>query len=229
MSEADCIFCKIVRGEIDAEVVHDEDDVLAFEDINGKAPVHVLVIPRQHVANLEEIGELARRGGQAPLRGVERGGREARRHGERLRRQGQQRSRRRAGGLPPPPARHGRQEAGDAVSIARADTGRHQGRHEAARQDPRRRAADARRRAQERRDRGGKAAHRTGRADHPQAPAQAARRVGRGVPQGRPRGAGRIRVGRGRDRPRLPPPAPLARGAEEDSRHGHRARPAPRA
>jgi histidine triad (HIT) family protein len=58
VSEADCIFCRIVRGEIDAEVVHDEDDVLAFEDINSKAPVHVLVIPRQHVANLEEIGAL---------------------------------------------------------------------------------------------------------------------------------------------------------------------------
>ncbi len=58
MSEADCIFCKIARGELDAEVVHDEDDVLAIEDINGKAPVHILVIPRQHVANLEEIGAL---------------------------------------------------------------------------------------------------------------------------------------------------------------------------
>lgn len=58
MSEADCIFCRIVRGEIDAEVVHDEDDVLAFKDINGKAPVHVLVIPKQHAANLEEIGSL---------------------------------------------------------------------------------------------------------------------------------------------------------------------------
>jgi histidine triad (HIT) family protein len=58
VSEADCIFCRIVRGEIDAEVVHDEDDVLAFEDINSKAPVHVLVVPRQHVANLEEIGAL---------------------------------------------------------------------------------------------------------------------------------------------------------------------------
>ena len=58
MSEADCIFCKIARGELDAEVVHDEDDVLAFEDIDGKAPVHILVIPRQHVANLEEIGAL---------------------------------------------------------------------------------------------------------------------------------------------------------------------------
>ena len=58
MSEADCIFCRIVRGEIDAEVVHDEDDVLAFKDISSQAPVHVLVIPRQHVANLEEIGTL---------------------------------------------------------------------------------------------------------------------------------------------------------------------------
>ena len=59
MSEADCIFCRIVRGEIDAEVVHDEDDVLSFEDVNSKAPVHVLVIPKQHVANLEEIGALS--------------------------------------------------------------------------------------------------------------------------------------------------------------------------
>ena len=58
VSEADCIFCRIVRREIEAEVVYDEDDVLAFKDINSKAPVHVLVIPRQHVANLEEIGAL---------------------------------------------------------------------------------------------------------------------------------------------------------------------------
>jgi len=58
VSEADCIFCRIVRGEIEAKVVYDEDDVLAFEDIDSKAPVHVLIIPRQHVANLEEIGAL---------------------------------------------------------------------------------------------------------------------------------------------------------------------------
>jgi len=58
VSEADCIFCKIARGELDAEVVHEEDDVLAFRDINNQAPVHLLVIPRQHAANLEEIGEL---------------------------------------------------------------------------------------------------------------------------------------------------------------------------
>ncbi len=58
MSEPDCVFCKIVRGEIDAEMVHDEDEVLAFKDIQGRAPVHVLVIPRQHVASLDEITRL---------------------------------------------------------------------------------------------------------------------------------------------------------------------------
>ncbi len=58
LSEAECIFCKIARGEIDAEVVHDEDEVLAFKDINGRAPVHVLVIPRRHVASLEEVTRL---------------------------------------------------------------------------------------------------------------------------------------------------------------------------
>jgi histidine triad (HIT) family protein len=58
LSEAGCIFCKIARGEVDAEVVHDEDEVLAFKDINSKAPVHILVIPKQHVANLEEIDDL---------------------------------------------------------------------------------------------------------------------------------------------------------------------------
>ena len=51
MSEADCIFCEIVRGEMDAEVVHDEDEVLAFKDIRGLAPVHVLVIPKQHLGS----------------------------------------------------------------------------------------------------------------------------------------------------------------------------------
>jgi histidine triad (HIT) family protein len=58
VSESDCIFCKIVRGEIEAKVVHDEDEVLAFEDIRSLAPVHVLVIPKQHVASLEEVRSL---------------------------------------------------------------------------------------------------------------------------------------------------------------------------
>jgi len=58
VDERDCIFCKIAKGELDTEVVHDEDEVLAFKDINGRAPVHVLVIPRQHVASLEEVTSL---------------------------------------------------------------------------------------------------------------------------------------------------------------------------
>jgi histidine triad (HIT) family protein len=61
VDERDCIFCKIARGELDAEVVHDEDEVLAIKDINGRAPVHVLVMPRQHVASLEEVTSLPER------------------------------------------------------------------------------------------------------------------------------------------------------------------------
>ncbi|CAA9432985.1 MAG: Transamidase GatB domain protein, partial [uncultured Rubrobacteraceae bacterium] len=77
-----------------------------------------------------------------------------------------------------------------------------------------RRPADAGRRPQERRDRGRPAAGRRGRADDPQAPAQAARGVRRGLPQGRTRRPGRRRGRRGRRGPRLPPPAPLSGGAE---------------
>lgn len=59
MSENDCIFCKIARGEMDAEVVHEEDGVIAFEDINAKAPVHVLVIPREHIPSMAELSEVS--------------------------------------------------------------------------------------------------------------------------------------------------------------------------
>jgi histidine triad (HIT) family protein len=48
----DCLFCRIAAGEIPAQVVYEDDDVLAFRDIDPQAPVHVLVIPRRHVANL---------------------------------------------------------------------------------------------------------------------------------------------------------------------------------
>ena len=44
-----CIFCKIVAKQIPASVVYEDDDVLAFKDINPAAPVHLLVIPKQHV------------------------------------------------------------------------------------------------------------------------------------------------------------------------------------
>lgn len=56
--DPDCIFCKIAAGEIEAEMVHEEEEVVAFQDINGRAPTHVLVIPRRHVPNLEAIAGL---------------------------------------------------------------------------------------------------------------------------------------------------------------------------
>ena len=59
MSENDCIFCKIARGEMDAEVLHEDKDVIAFEDIDGKAPVHVLVIPKQHVPSMAQMEMLS--------------------------------------------------------------------------------------------------------------------------------------------------------------------------
>ena len=49
---ADCLFCKIRDGEIPADIIHKDDDCLAFLDINPKAPVHFLVIPRRHIENL---------------------------------------------------------------------------------------------------------------------------------------------------------------------------------
>ncbi len=50
----DCIFCKIVAGQIPATVVYEDDQVLAFRDINPVAPVHVLVIPKRHIVSLQE-------------------------------------------------------------------------------------------------------------------------------------------------------------------------------
>ena len=52
----DCIFCRIVRGEIPARKVHEDDDILAFHDINPHAPVHLLLIPKVHVDNLYDAG-----------------------------------------------------------------------------------------------------------------------------------------------------------------------------
>ncbi len=54
MSEANCIFCKIIAREIPAQIVYEDEQALAFSDINPQAPVHVLVIPRAHIASLNE-------------------------------------------------------------------------------------------------------------------------------------------------------------------------------
>ena len=52
---SDCLFCKIVAGDIPAETVYQDDHVLAFKDINPKAAVHLLLVPKQHVASLNEL------------------------------------------------------------------------------------------------------------------------------------------------------------------------------
>jgi histidine triad (HIT) family protein len=51
----DCIFCKIARGEIPSTVVYESDGALAFEDIHPMAPVHVVVIPKKHIATLMDV------------------------------------------------------------------------------------------------------------------------------------------------------------------------------
>jgi histidine triad (HIT) family protein len=55
-ADGDCIFCRIVRGEVQAEVVLRGEGLLAVEDIAPKAPVHILVLPERHVATFREIG-----------------------------------------------------------------------------------------------------------------------------------------------------------------------------
>ncbi len=52
---ADCIFCRIVRGEIPAEIVAEEEEWIAFRDIQPQAPVHVLVIPRMHLSSVAAL------------------------------------------------------------------------------------------------------------------------------------------------------------------------------
>lgn len=56
----DCIFCKIVGKEIPAQIVYEDDRILAFDDIRPQAPVHVLVIPKDHFASLNEVPEESR-------------------------------------------------------------------------------------------------------------------------------------------------------------------------
>lgn len=53
----DCIFCKIIRKEIPSTIVYEDERVLAFKDINPLAPVHVLIIPKEHITNLLEINK----------------------------------------------------------------------------------------------------------------------------------------------------------------------------
>lgn len=54
-SNAGCIFCKIIKGEIPSKKVHEDDEVFAFRDINAQAPNHVLVIPKDHIASIDDL------------------------------------------------------------------------------------------------------------------------------------------------------------------------------
>ena len=53
--QENCIFCKIIKGEIPSNKVYEDDEILAFNDINPAAPIHVLVIPKKHITSLAEM------------------------------------------------------------------------------------------------------------------------------------------------------------------------------
>ena len=53
--QEDCIFCKIIKGEIPSNKVYEDEEILAFNDINPAAPIHVLVIPKKHITSLAEM------------------------------------------------------------------------------------------------------------------------------------------------------------------------------
>jgi histidine triad (HIT) family protein len=57
MSNDRCLFCRIASGEISSKKVYEDNDVVAFNDINPQAPTHVLVVPRRHIATLDDMTE----------------------------------------------------------------------------------------------------------------------------------------------------------------------------
>jgi len=79
----ECLFCSIVNHEINASIVFEDDRIVAFNDINPQAPTHVLVVPRRHIASLNDltsednelVGEIVRRAALiAKARGISAGG-----------------------------------------------------------------------------------------------------------------------------------------------------------
>jgi histidine triad (HIT) family protein len=80
---SDCLFCRIIKREIPASIVYEDDRVLAFNDINPQAPTHLLVVPKRHIASLNDlqpgddqiVGEIVRRSAAiAKERGISEGG-----------------------------------------------------------------------------------------------------------------------------------------------------------
>jgi histidine triad (HIT) family protein len=56
MSASDCLFCKIVAGQIAADRVYEDEQILAFKDIHPQAPIHFLIVPKTHIATLNDFG-----------------------------------------------------------------------------------------------------------------------------------------------------------------------------
>lgn len=74
-----CIFCKIAAGEIKAPIVHQDKDIVAFDDLAPQAPVHVVIIPREHITEVAELNDypskiLKAAPGIARSKGIEEGG-----------------------------------------------------------------------------------------------------------------------------------------------------------
>jgi histidine triad (HIT) family protein len=83
MTMSDCLFCKIISRDIPASIVYEDDQLVAFNDVNPQAPTHVLVIPKRHIATLADVrpeddqlvGEMVRRAAAiAKERGLSAGG-----------------------------------------------------------------------------------------------------------------------------------------------------------
>jgi len=55
MKEASCLFCKIIAGDINADFIFENDEVVAFRDINPQAPTHALIVPRRHIASINDL------------------------------------------------------------------------------------------------------------------------------------------------------------------------------
>ncbi len=68
---SDCLFCRIIAGDIPGAIVYQDDEMMAFKDINPQAPLHVLIVPRRHIASLNDltpaddglVGAMVRRAG----------------------------------------------------------------------------------------------------------------------------------------------------------------------
>lgn len=55
MAHDDCLFCGIASGDVSGDLVHQDDDVVAFRDINPQAPTHILIIPREHIPSVDDL------------------------------------------------------------------------------------------------------------------------------------------------------------------------------